>query len=123
MLEPMQLVEHSIAHFQPGILEGKKIAITAGPTQEAIDPVRFISNHSSGKMGFALAEQAANLGAEVTLISGPVNLPTPAGVARIDVLSAQEMFEQLMPMQPTTISLSVVRQLPTIDLSRLPIRR
>ncbi|WP_261834249.1 bifunctional phosphopantothenoylcysteine decarboxylase/phosphopantothenate--cysteine ligase CoaBC [Vibrio ishigakensis] len=94
MLEPMQLVERSIAHFQPGILEGKKIAITAGPTQEAIDPVRFISNHSSGKMGFALAEQAANLGAEVTLISGPVNLPTPAGVARIDVLSAKEMFEQ-----------------------------
>lgn len=94
MLEPMQLVERSIAHFQPGILEGRKVVITAGPTQEAIDPVRFISNHSSGKMGFALAEQAANLGAEVTLISGPVNLATPAGVARIDVLSAQEMFEQ-----------------------------
>ncbi|WP_039970800.1 bifunctional phosphopantothenoylcysteine decarboxylase/phosphopantothenate--cysteine ligase CoaBC [Vibrio halioticoli] len=93
MLEPMQLVDLCIAQFQPKILQGKKIAITAGPTQEAIDPVRFISNHSSGKMGFALAEQAAKLGAEVTLISGPVNLPTPSNVKRIDVLSAQQMHQ------------------------------
>ncbi|CAM4212746.1 bifunctional phosphopantothenoylcysteine decarboxylase/phosphopantothenate--cysteine ligase CoaBC [Vibrio neonatus] len=93
MLEPMQLVDLCITHFQPKILQGKKIAITAGPTQEAIDPVRFISNHSSGKMGFALAEQAAKLGAEVTLISGPVNLPTPSNVKRIDVLSAQQMHQ------------------------------
>ncbi|GAD80965.1 bifunctional phosphopantothenoylcysteine decarboxylase/phosphopantothenate--cysteine ligase CoaBC [Vibrio ezurae] len=93
MLEPMQLVDLCISHFQPKILQGKKIAITAGPTQEAIDPVRFISNHSSGKMGFALADQAAKLGAEVTLISGPVNLPTPSNVKRIDVLSAQQMHQ------------------------------
>ncbi|OBT13004.1 phosphopantothenoylcysteine decarboxylase [Vibrio sp. UCD-FRSSP16_10] len=96
MLEPMQLVDLCISQFQPKILQGKKIAITAGPTQEAIDPVRFISNHSSGKMGFALAEQAAKLGAEVTLISGPVNLPTPTNVYRIDVLSAEQMHEAAM---------------------------
>ncbi|WP_261816224.1 bifunctional phosphopantothenoylcysteine decarboxylase/phosphopantothenate--cysteine ligase CoaBC [Vibrio gallicus] len=94
MLEPMQLVERCITLFQPKPLQGKKIAITAGPTQEAIDPVRFISNHSSGKMGYALAEQAAQLGAEVTLISGPVDLATPNGVQRIDVLSAEDMFDE-----------------------------
>lgn len=100
MLEPMQLVERCIALFQPKLLQGKRIAITAGPTQEAIDPVRFISNHSSGKMGFALAQAAANLGAEVTLISGPVHLETPSNVNRIKVLSAQQMFEQAMLAAP-----------------------
>lgn len=72
---------------------GLKVVITAGPTREPIDPVRYLSNHSSGKMGYALAEAAARLGAEVTLISGPVNLPTPVGVTRIDVTSALDMFE------------------------------
>lgn len=72
---------------------GLKIVITAGPTREPIDPVRYLSNHSSGKMGYALAEVAARLGAEVTLISGPVNLAAPEGVTRIDVGSALEMFE------------------------------
>ncbi|GEA62143.1 bifunctional phosphopantothenoylcysteine decarboxylase/phosphopantothenate--cysteine ligase CoaBC [Vibrio comitans] len=100
MLEPMQLVERCIAQFQPKLLQGKKIAITAGPTQEAIDPVRFISNHSSGKMGYALAEQAARLGAEVTLISGPVNLATPANVTRVNVLSAEEMHHAAMEQAP-----------------------
>ncbi|MDN3716172.1 phosphopantothenoylcysteine decarboxylase [Vibrio breoganii] len=100
MLEPMQLVERCIAQFQPKLLQGKKIVITAGPTQEAIDPVRFISNHSSGKMGYALAEQAARLGAEVTLISGPVNLATPANVTRINVLSAEQMHQAAMEHAP-----------------------
>ena len=74
-------------------LNGKKVLITAGPTYEAIDPVRFIGNHSSGKMGFALAETAVNLGAHVFLIAGPVSLQTPAGAERIDVVSAQDMYE------------------------------
>ncbi|MEZ9924215.1 bifunctional phosphopantothenoylcysteine decarboxylase/phosphopantothenate--cysteine ligase CoaBC [Vibrio breoganii] len=100
MLEPMQLVERCIAQFQPKLLQDKKIVITAGPTQEAIDPVRFISNHSSGKMGYALAEQAARLGAEVTLISGPVNLATPANVTRINVLSAEQMHQVAMEHAP-----------------------
>ncbi|MGL5360113.1 MAG: bifunctional phosphopantothenoylcysteine decarboxylase/phosphopantothenate--cysteine ligase CoaBC [Shewanella sp.] len=77
-------------------LLGQGVLITAGPTREAIDPVRYISNHSSGKMGFALATAAAELGAAVTLVSGPVNLPTPAGVSRIDVESAQNMLDAVM---------------------------
>ena len=76
-------------------LRGKKILITAGPTYEAIDPVRFIGNHSSGKMGFAIAEIAASRGAEVVLVSGPVSLPTPDNVERIDVTSASDMLEQV----------------------------
>ncbi|MGR5540820.1 bifunctional phosphopantothenoylcysteine decarboxylase/phosphopantothenate--cysteine ligase CoaBC, partial [Vibrio campbellii] len=91
MLEPMQLVEHSEAFFAPKSLSGKTVTITAGPTREAIDPVRYISNHSSGKMGFALAEAAKALGAEVNLIAGPVSLNTPNGVNRINVESAQQM--------------------------------
>lgn len=74
-------------------LAGKKVLVTAGPTKEAIDPVRFISNHSTGKMGYAVASQAAKMGAEVTLISGPVNLKAPVGVEVIDVVSASDMYE------------------------------
>ncbi|MDV6253302.1 bifunctional phosphopantothenoylcysteine decarboxylase/phosphopantothenate--cysteine ligase CoaBC [Vibrio sp. EA2] len=96
MLEPMQLVHLCEQFFQPKVLEGKSVLITAGPTQEAIDPVRYISNHSSGKMGFALANAAAQLGAKVTLVSGPVSLSTPAGVERINVSSAQNMFDAVM---------------------------
>ncbi|MCL9780345.1 bifunctional phosphopantothenoylcysteine decarboxylase/phosphopantothenate--cysteine ligase CoaBC [Vibrio sp. S4M6] len=96
MLEPMQLVEQCEAYFQPKPLSGKSVLITAGPTREAIDPVRYISNHSSGKMGFALAEAAAQLGASVTLISGPVNLQSPHSVQRVEVSSAQEMHTQVM---------------------------
>jgi phosphopantothenoylcysteine decarboxylase / phosphopantothenate---cysteine ligase len=77
-------------------LQGKKIVVTAGPTQEAIDPVRYISNHSSGKMGFALAEAAARRGATVTLIAGPVHLPTPPRVTRHDVVTAREMHEAVL---------------------------
>ncbi|HHF3114176.1 bifunctional phosphopantothenoylcysteine decarboxylase/phosphopantothenate--cysteine ligase CoaBC [Vibrio sp. J2-4] len=96
MLEPMQLVHLCEQFFQPKLLEGKSILITAGPTREAIDPVRYITNHSSGKMGYALAIAAAQMGAKVTLVSGPVSLNTPVGVERINVSSAQEMHEVVM---------------------------
>ncbi len=79
--------------FQPQKLQGKRVVVTAGPTEEPIDPVRVITNTSSGKKGYAIARAAREAGAEVTLISGPVSLPTPAGVARVDVRTAQEMFE------------------------------
>lgn len=100
MLEPMQLVHLCEQFFQPKLLAGKSILITAGPTREAIDPVRYISNHSSGKMGFALANAAAQLGAKVTLVSGPVSLNTPAGVERINIASAQEMHDAVMAHAP-----------------------
>ncbi|MET2847568.1 bifunctional phosphopantothenoylcysteine decarboxylase/phosphopantothenate--cysteine ligase CoaBC [Vibrio owensii] len=101
MLEPMQLVHLCEQFFQPKLLVGKSVLITAGPTREAIDPVRYISNHSSGKMGFALANAAAQLGAKVTLVSGPVSLNTPAGVERINVASAQEMHDAVMAHAPS----------------------
>ncbi len=93
MLEPTQIMQACADLIAAGPLEGKRVVITAGPTREAIDPVRFISNHSSGKMGYALAEAAAKAGAAVTLISGPVALATPKGVQRVGVESAQEMLE------------------------------
>jgi len=94
MLEPLQLVSALEEHFSAELqLNNIKITITAGPTREAIDPVRYISNHSSGKMGFALAAAAAAMGANVTLISGPVQLATPIGVKRIDVTTAQQMHD------------------------------
>lgn len=93
MLEPIEIFEQSARLFRPNDLTGKRIVITAGPTQEAIDPVRYLSNHSSGKMGFALAQAASERGAEVTLIAGPVTLATPANVSRQDVLSAEQMHE------------------------------
>lgn len=101
MLEPMQLVHLCEQFFQPKLLAGKSVLITAGPTREAIDPVRYISNHSSGKMGFALANAAAQLGAKVTLVCGPVSLNTPAGVERINVASAQEMHDAVMAHAPS----------------------
>ncbi|PSW19294.1 bifunctional phosphopantothenoylcysteine decarboxylase/phosphopantothenate--cysteine ligase CoaBC [Photobacterium sanctipauli] len=96
MLEPMQLVHHVEDFFQPADWQGLSLTITAGPTREAIDPVRYLTNYSSGKMGYAIAEAAAKRGAKVTLISGPVNLPTPQGVDRIDVRSAEEMHQHAM---------------------------
>ena len=88
------LLQHILLHLaKEQDLKGKKLLITAGPTQEAIDPVRYITNHSSGKMGYALAKMAVLRGAEVTLVSGPVSLQPFAGVRKIDVVSAQEMFE------------------------------
>jgi phosphopantothenoylcysteine decarboxylase/phosphopantothenate--cysteine ligase len=93
MLEPQQLFEEIVAQFQPKVLAGQQVVVTAGPTFEALDPIRGITNHSSGKMGFAIARAAREAGAEVTLVAGPVHLPTPRGVARIDVQSAREMLE------------------------------
>ena len=92
MLEPTELLEACASQFEARLLDGLRITITAGPTREAIDPVRFLSNHSSGKMGYALAQCAAEAGARVTLISGPVQLATPDRVQRIDVLSADDML-------------------------------
>ncbi|WP_237067870.1 bifunctional phosphopantothenoylcysteine decarboxylase/phosphopantothenate--cysteine ligase CoaBC [Microbulbifer guangxiensis] len=94
MLEPEALVAETESLLQPGSdLKGRHFAITAGPTRESLDPVRYLTNHSSGKMGFALAAAAQRAGAEVTLIAGPVNLPTPEGVKRVDVVDARQMQE------------------------------
>ncbi len=93
MLEPAQLLEDVIAFFTPKVLAGQRVLVTAGPTYEAIDPVRGITNLSSGKMGFAIARAAREAGAEVTLVAGPVSLETPRGVTRINVKSAQNMLE------------------------------
>lgn len=100
MLEPQALCDLVVAFFQPKRLAGRKLLITAGPTFEAIDPVRGITNLSSGKMGFAIARAAAEAGAEVTLVAGPVHLPTPLGVRRIDVRSAQQMHDAVLPLAP-----------------------
>ena len=96
MLEPLELLEDLVAFFQPKTMLGQHVLVTAGPTYEAIDPVRGITNLSSGKMGFAVARAAREAGAEVTLIAGPVHLPTPRGVRRIDVKSASDMLEAAM---------------------------
>jgi phosphopantothenoylcysteine decarboxylase / phosphopantothenate---cysteine ligase len=95
MAEPEELVEVLTKHFsENAILKGKKILITAGPTQEAIDPVRFISNHSTGKMGYAIADKFAKAGAEVTLVSGPTSLKSPdSTINLVKVRSAKEMYE------------------------------
>ncbi len=103
MEEPEKIVEILDNFFENGLsLKGKNIMITAGPTYEKIDPVRFIGNHSSGKMGFALAEECASRGANVKLICGPVSLPTPCApnIERIDVVSAEEMFNASMEIYP-----------------------
>lgn len=92
MVEPEALQQAVESALAPRLLEGKTVVITAGPTREAIDPVRYLSNHSSGKMGYALAQSARDLGARVTLISGPTALACPEGVTRIDVESAREML-------------------------------
>lgn len=96
MLEAVELADAAENLFQSRALDGVRLLITAGPTREAIDPVRYISNHSSGKMGYALARAAANAGASVTLVSGPVSLATPESVERLDVASAQEMYDAVM---------------------------
>jgi len=96
MLEPAELLERVAGLAGVGPLAGVRVLLTAGPTREAIDPVRFVGNRSSGKMGFALAAALRAAGAEVTLVSGPVALPTPSGVARIDVETALEMHAAVM---------------------------
>jgi phosphopantothenoylcysteine decarboxylase/phosphopantothenate--cysteine ligase len=92
MLEPAQIRDALVAHFRQGPLAGVPVVVTAGPTREPLDPVRVLTNRSSGKMGFAVAEALTGLGAQVTLIAGPVHVPTPAGVERIDVETADEMY-------------------------------
>lgn len=100
MLEPQDLLDELIAFFQPKCLVGRRVLITAGPTFEPVDPVRGITNLSSGKMGFAIARAAAEAGAAVTLVAGPVHLPTPRGVRRIDVTTAQQMHAAVVPLAP-----------------------
>jgi phosphopantothenoylcysteine decarboxylase / phosphopantothenate---cysteine ligase len=97
MLEADELRDEVIAFFQPKVLAGRTVLVTAGPSFEAIDPVRGITNHSSGKMGFAIARAAAEAGAAVTLIAGPVHLATPRGVRRLDVMSAEQMLAAVLP--------------------------
>ncbi len=102
MLEAQQLFDNVLLHFSPGKLAGVKLLLTAGPTREAIDPVRYISNRSSGKMGYALAAAAIEQGASVTLVSGPVALPAPAGADLIAVESAQQMYDAVMQRAPAS---------------------
>src|SRR2546421_684991 len=103
MLEPLELAERVGALFSgSGALAGRRVLITAGPTREPIDPVRFISNRSSGKMGFAVAQAAHEAGAAVVLVAGPVSLPTPAGVRRVDVESAADMLAAVLTELPGT---------------------
>ena len=102
MLEPEEILEDLVAHFQPKVLQGRRVLITAGPTFEAMDPVRGISNLSSGKMGFAIARAAREAGAQVTLVAGPVALASPRGVLRIDVRSAQDMLQACQTQADTS---------------------
>jgi phosphopantothenoylcysteine decarboxylase/phosphopantothenate--cysteine ligase len=104
MLEPLELAERLQALLVPvkGALAGRRVLITAGPTRERIDPVRFISNRSSGKMGFAVAQAAREAGASVVVVSGPVSQPTPVGVRRVDIESASEMLTAVMRELPGT---------------------
>lgn len=101
MLEPEEILEDLIAHFQPKVLQGRSVLVSAGPTYEPIDPVRGITNLSSGKMGFAIARAAREAGAQVTLVAGPVSLATPRGVQRVNVRSAREMQEAVMAAVPS----------------------
>ena len=96
MTEPTEIVSRLARGGESGPFSGLRIMVSAGPTREAIDPVRFVSNRSSGKMGFALAQAAADAGAEVTLIAGPVNLPTPPNINRVDVETTQQMCDSAL---------------------------
>ncbi len=100
MEEPAVIAATAASLFETGLLAGKRVVITAGPTREALDPVRFISNHSSGKMGYALARAAADAGARTTLVSGPVTLPAPDHVRVLQVESASQMLEQSLQLLP-----------------------
>ena len=101
MLEPHELLDEVVAFFQPKLLAGRRMLVTAGPTFEALDPVRGLTNRSSGKMGFAIARAAAEAGAAVTLVAGPVALATPRGVDRIDIGSAQQMHTVTLAEAPS----------------------
>jgi phosphopantothenoylcysteine decarboxylase / phosphopantothenate---cysteine ligase len=116
MAEPEQIRDGVLALLTDGPLKGKRALVTAGPTLEGIDPVRFISNRSSGKQGYAIAAALAELGANVTLVSGPTNLPTPQGVTRINVESADEMLaasEKALPLDVAVMVAAVADWRPT----------
>ena len=126
MMEPAQLLDLSASLFETGELAGKNFVITGGPTREAIDPVRFISNHSSGKMAYALAAEAVAAGAKVTLISGPVNLPTPESVKRIDVISAAQMLgatHEAMTNCDVFIGVAAVADYRPVEIERQKIKK
>ena len=126
MIEPAQLLELSASLFETGELAGKNFVITGGPTREAIDPVRFISNHSSGKMAYALAAEAVAAGAKVTLISGPVNLSTPESVKRIDVISAAQMLRathEAMTNCDVFIGVAAVADYRPVEIERQKIKK
>jgi phosphopantothenoylcysteine synthetase/decarboxylase len=106
MLEPEEILQVLLAFFTPKLLAGRKVLMTAGPTFEAIDPVRGITNLSSGRMGYALACAAQQAGAQVTLVSGPVGFEAPPGVDRINVRSALDMHAAVMARLPAWISSS-----------------
>jgi phosphopantothenoylcysteine decarboxylase/phosphopantothenate--cysteine ligase len=116
MAEPEEIRDAALALLRDGPLKGKRALVTAGPTIEAIDPVRFLSNRSSGKQGYAIAAALAELGAEVTLVSGPTNLATPHGVKRIDVESARDMLaasEAALPLDVAVMVAAVADWRPT----------
>jgi phosphopantothenoylcysteine decarboxylase/phosphopantothenate--cysteine ligase len=126
MLEAAELYEDLLASLQAKLLQGKRILMTAGPTFEALDPVRGLTNLSSGKMGFALARACAAAGAEVTLVSGPVSLPTPRGANRIDVRSASQMREAVLaalPGQDVFIGVAAVADYRPRELSEHKIKK
>jgi phosphopantothenoylcysteine decarboxylase/phosphopantothenate--cysteine ligase len=126
MLEPAEIVAEVEAFFQPKALAGKRVLVTAGPTEEPIDPVRMITNASSGKMGFAVARAAREAGARVTLVSGPVALATPAGVERIDVRSARQMFDAVKSAiqgQDVFVSVAAVADWRVKNASRQKIKK
>jgi phosphopantothenoylcysteine decarboxylase/phosphopantothenate--cysteine ligase len=102
MLDPLDIVRELVNAPGSGVLAGLQVLVTAGPTREPLDPVRFISNHSSGRMGYAVARAAAEAGARVILVSGPTALEVPPGVSRVSVTSAQEMFEAVMARAPAS---------------------
>jgi phosphopantothenoylcysteine decarboxylase/phosphopantothenate--cysteine ligase len=106
-IKPMLGATSAIAIGEPGLLAGKHVLVTAGPTHEPIDPVRVIANRSSGKQGFAIATAAAQAGARVTLVAGPVSLPTPGGVARIDVETARQMADAVEEALPADVAILV----------------
>ena len=114
MLEAEEIVDELLSFWTPKVLQGQHVLITAGPTYEAIDPVRGITNLSSGKMGFAIAKAAHHAGAKVSLIAGPVSLSTPSGIQRVDVLSAMQMRDAVeLAVQSATIFISAAGRLAT----------
>lgn len=126
MLEPLHLCELCEQYFAPGVLDGVSLLMTAGPTREAIDPVRYISNRSSGKMGYALAEAARDAGATVTLVSGPVCLESPQGVRVLKCQSAQQMLElveQQMSGKDIFIATAAVADYRVADISSQKIKK